>query len=1181
MALERVGVQLRADGAAEYIRQLNQAAGATRGISPAADEAGRALNALNVRGVAVGVMLGNLASQAVSKMVSGFINLGREGLAAVSGFEQLKLSVESLSAKEARTADSTLSMADALAQAGPRAEELMAWIERLAIASPFSSEDVSAAFQQAQVYGFAASEAQVLTQSILNFAAATGKSGAVMNQVAYALGQIRNNSKVLTLDLRQLSGAGIDVTGVLAAMGKSWADVTAGTVESSAFLETFVQVLNEDFAGAGARAQNTLQGLIASLGDLRTIGLRNLLAPSVTAFEEAFSPLIGTIQNGLLPVVKMAGEYLGDFTRALIENRNMILAATAPIAGLVAGFVVVPLAFSLATTAVAGLTAALTFLLSPIGLVAAAVGVVGLAVGGLAGLFISSFQEIDSKTKSYFGGLTDDLFSFGENIILSLANGMAMAIGAVVGVLTQIGAMIANWLAPGSPPRLLPDIDQWGAGAMNEYLRGFLDADFGIFNTLSGTIEGFLRSLTGSDDVNLIPGLLNARSAIAAAIDQMRQSGTVGESALQGIISSLGVTNPDLEQYIRLMFQSAQASEALKQAQERLNEITQRYSNLLSPLRDELDAIGQEQQRTARQDRRTELQAILEQARAAGNIEAERRALMEMRALDLQDQIALIEVQEEAETSAAQEAVNAAAEQAQAAAEQLAAQRALIDAQTENNRLIQAQIQLLERLAEAGSAAGGGAAAGGGVPTIPGGGLDFGLPDMDEGPFSEALHAFQKRFNDFVRDIKAPFLELSDNLSKMREAWGAAFTGAGNVVISFMEGLKGNTTDAKNVIFQFANEAGLSIRGFVLGLEGEQVKATTAFQKFANDSGLALNGLLLGIRGLKTQGVSDVAEFANQVGFGLRQYVIDLGTSITKTGELAGALVVGLITAGQEVATFLNTVFTTAFNAIGLVVMPFVQTVTEGLANIWRTVLLPAFEAVWGFVQNSLFPLFDALEGVKLAAVSKASEALQIVWDTLLLPALTKVWEFIDTKVLPIFDLLQTTINDKIKPAITDGFFKSLEALNSFIRDVFYATVGRLQDEFLEPLRLGLEGISTAINTVTGWLLQLQTAINQLDLSAIAQLLGNSPSPFEISLGGISRAMQRLSQTEFPALQASMNQTPIHYPASSAQVAGQTVVNNYYNSPTGIQNANINNGMDVAAVEAIALRVISHAMAYS
>jgi len=62
---------------------------------------------------------------------------------------------------------------------------------------------------------------------------------------------------------------------------------------------------------------------------------------------------------------------------------------------------------------------------------------------------------------------------------------------AVVQVLNQIGQVITHWLQPHSPPLIVPDIDEYGAGAMDAYLQGFLEADFGIFNDIAGTITGY------------------------------------------------------------------------------------------------------------------------------------------------------------------------------------------------------------------------------------------------------------------------------------------------------------------------------------------------------------------------------------------------------------------------------------------------------------------------------------------------------------------------------------------------------------------------------------------------------------------------------------------------------------------------------------------------------------------
>src|SRR5574340_870644 len=56
---------------------------------------------------------------------------------ATASYERLGLTLETLIAKEMRSVDPALSMADALAQGGPAAKELLQWTQKLAIESPF------------------------------------------------------------------------------------------------------------------------------------------------------------------------------------------------------------------------------------------------------------------------------------------------------------------------------------------------------------------------------------------------------------------------------------------------------------------------------------------------------------------------------------------------------------------------------------------------------------------------------------------------------------------------------------------------------------------------------------------------------------------------------------------------------------------------------------------------------------------------------------------------------------------------------------------------------------------------------------------------------------------------------------------------------------------------------------
>ena len=83
--------------------------------------------------------------------------------------------------------------------------------------------------------------------------------------------------------------------------------------------------------------------------------------------------------------------------------------------------------------------------------------------------------------EAFFRGMNDLLdivLPYGMQIMDSLASGLAAGITAILPVLAQVHALFTYWLQPGSPPRLLPQLDTWGKAAMEEYLHGWTLADF-------------------------------------------------------------------------------------------------------------------------------------------------------------------------------------------------------------------------------------------------------------------------------------------------------------------------------------------------------------------------------------------------------------------------------------------------------------------------------------------------------------------------------------------------------------------------------------------------------------------------------------------------------------------------------------------------------------------------------
>lgn len=279
----------------------DKASGVTSGITGSLGKLGAALAAIATAGAAA------------------FLALGKQALDATAEYERLTLTMETLVARELKAADSTLTMADALAQAGPKAQELLEWIQKLAIQSPFDMEGVAVAYRTALAYGFTSDEAQRLTQNMIDFAAGTGQSVAVMNQVALALGQVRAKGKLAGQEILQLVNAGIPVNDILKEMGYTLDDVSAGLVSADEFLEAFNRTMEEDFAGAAARATNSWSGLLNSLGDIKKIGLRTLFADTLEVLQPLVAEFANWLQGDGLARLEEMGASMGRFTQSVVD----------------------------------------------------------------------------------------------------------------------------------------------------------------------------------------------------------------------------------------------------------------------------------------------------------------------------------------------------------------------------------------------------------------------------------------------------------------------------------------------------------------------------------------------------------------------------------------------------------------------------------------------------------------------------------------------------------------------------------------------------------------------------------------------------------------------------------------------------------------------------------------------
>lgn len=250
-----------------------------------------------------------LTFQAVIQAARAVAGFAETAVNAYAENERLGQSLETLVARELRNADATLSMGDALDQAGPKAAELLKWNEQLAINSPFNEAGIAAAFRTAEGYGFVSDSADKtaitakrLTQDLVDFAAGSGRTADTVNQVALALGQIEAKGKVAGQEVLQLVNAGIPVDQILAkAFNKTTAEIVAlreqGMIPADQAVKAIAYSLENDFGGAAQRQSGTVSGLLNSLSDLETIGSRELFSGAIQAAQPYLQEFVDTLNS--------------------------------------------------------------------------------------------------------------------------------------------------------------------------------------------------------------------------------------------------------------------------------------------------------------------------------------------------------------------------------------------------------------------------------------------------------------------------------------------------------------------------------------------------------------------------------------------------------------------------------------------------------------------------------------------------------------------------------------------------------------------------------------------------------------------------------------------------------------------------------------------------------------------
>lgn len=286
----------------------------------------------------------------------------------------------------------------------------------------------------------------------------------------------------------------------------------------------------------------------------------------------------------------------------------------------------------------------------------------------------------------------------GENIIRALAEGMVNGVIFILPALRTIKDVITYWLAPGSPPNLLPDLVKWGASAMNFFLAGFSDADFGALESLGSTIEGILRSFVTSGAIaenDIVQRVFGSKQAIAAAVAQWSQAGQVTQSSIEAIQNAAGPAGVSLAGLVQSFFDMEGASKRAAAAQRELTDVTEQYDRALDPLNKQLGEINDKQDAIRDKQAISAARKVIRDPAATAN--AKRLAQLDIEKIKVENQIGNVEKERDTAVDAAQQKLKAAQKEEEVAKAVYNAQAALLQQTVETNRLIGEQNDLRKK----------------------------------------------------------------------------------------------------------------------------------------------------------------------------------------------------------------------------------------------------------------------------------------------------------------------------------------------------------------------------------------------------------------------------------------------------------------------------------------------------
>ena len=248
--------------------------------------------------------------------------------------------------------------------------------------------------------------------------------------------------------------------------------------------------------------------------------------------------------------------------------------------------------------------------------------------------------------------------------------------------------------------------------------------------------------------------------------------------------------------------------------------------------------------------------------------------------------------------------------------------------------------------------------------------------------------------------------------------------------------------------------------------------------------------------------------------------------------------------------------------------LPAAVALVEGLADVFRNVLIPATEAIVKFIADHWPEIHAVINFVMTAVQNRLEFIFGTILDlfqlsqAILMGRWGEAWEEIKSLALRPFDLLKSELENiwnlidalfgeklgalitKVSETFTEMKDKALEKLSEL-----KTKIGELgADFFTTALGIGKQlvmGIGAGINSLKGWLIDQAKSIGESVFNAVKEGMGKlwpfSPSEAGVDVGvGLMEGMQAGVAAGLPALEAQMRAVASAVMAALSGASGQS-----------------------------------------